>query len=222
MNRDLEWRPESCCCRLSGDVGPDGLQEKMDALAERVARVVKEEVIVVPYDVRWPVAFEEERRRLLDCLPHDQIRRVEHFGSTAVPGLSAKPIVDMLVEVTSLEETKRRIVPVLEAQKYEYFWRPSQGDDVPPFYAWFIKRDAEGKRTHHIHMVEAGFEHWDGLFFRDYLIECPDVAKRYADLKMNLAGAYRYDRVAYAEGKRAFIKAVTQQAKDCLENRGKK
>ena len=68
MNRDLEWRPESCCCRLSGDVGPDGLQEKMDALAERVARVVKEEVIVVPYDVRWPVAFEEERRRLLDYL----------------------------------------------------------------------------------------------------------------------------------------------------------
>lgn len=59
--------------------------------------------------------------------------------------MSAKPIVDMLVEVASLEEAKARIVPVLEAQGYDYFWRPTLGDDIPPFYAWFIKRESNGK-----------------------------------------------------------------------------
>ena len=112
----------------------------METLEEKIARVVKEEVAVVAYDPRWPVMFDQERLHLLACLPTELIMRIEHFGSTAVPGLCAKPIVDMLVEVTSLEETRQRIAPVLEAQGYDYFWRPSWGDDVPPFYAWFIKR----------------------------------------------------------------------------------
>ncbi len=91
----------------------------METLEERVARVVKEEVAVVAYDPRWPEMFEQERLHLLSCLPSDLIRRIEHFGSTAVPGRAAKPIVDMLVEVTSLDETRRRIAPILEAQGYD-------------------------------------------------------------------------------------------------------
>ena len=142
----------------------------METLEDKVARVVKEEVAIVPYDPRWVEMFKEERAHLLSCLPGDLVKRIEHFGSTAVPGLSAKPIVDILVEVTSLDETKRGIVPLQETLGYEYFWRPSWGNDVPPFYAWFIKRDKNGNRTHHIHMVESHFEHWDGLLFLDYLI----------------------------------------------------
>ncbi len=126
----------------------------METLEQRIARVVQEDVLVVPYDPTWPGLFRQEKEHLLSCLPADLIRRIEHFGSTAVPGLSAKPIVDMLVEVTSLDETKRRVVPILESQGYDYFWRPTWGDDVPPWYAWFIKRDSKGARTHHIHMVE--------------------------------------------------------------------
>jgi GrpB-like predicted nucleotidyltransferase (UPF0157 family) len=61
-----------------------------------------------------------------------------------VPGVVSKPIIDMLVKVTKLEETRLRIVPILESEGYEYFWRPLMGDDIPPFYAWFIKRDPEG------------------------------------------------------------------------------
>jgi GrpB-like predicted nucleotidyltransferase (UPF0157 family) len=151
----------------------------IETLEEKVARVVKEEVAIVSYDPRWPEMFEEERRHLLACLPAELVGRIEHFGSTAVSGLAAKPIVDMLVEVTSLAETKERIVPILENQGYDYFWRPSTGNDTPPFYAWFIKRDQNGQRTHHIHMVEANFEHWDRLLFRDYLIVNPDVARKY-------------------------------------------
>jgi len=132
------------------------------------------------------------------------IGRIEHFGSTAVPGLAAKPIVDMLVEVWSLEETKERIVPVLESQGYDYFWRPSLFDE-PPFYAWFIKRSTSGVRTHHIHMVEPHFDHWQRLGFRDHLIANPDVAAAYGALKLELARSHPNDRVAYTKGKSEFI-----------------
>lgn len=185
----------------------------METFEEKIARVVKEDVAIVPYDPRWPEIFEQERRHLLACLPGDLVRRIEHFGSTAVPGLCAKPIVDMLVEVTSLDETTRRIVPILEAQGYDYFWRPMWNDVVPPFYAWFIKRDASGARTHHIHMVEAHFEHWDRLLFRDYLIEHPEVAREYGELKHRLADAHPNDRVAYTKAKGEFIVRVTELAK---------
>ncbi len=185
----------------------------METLAERIERVVQEHVSIVPCDLNWPRMFAEERDHLLNSLPREMIGRIEHFGSTAVPGLAAKPIVDMMVEVRSLEETKSRIVPVLEAQGYDYFWRPTRGDDTPPFYAWFIKRDAAGVRTHHIHMVEKDFAQWERLFFRDYLIEHPKVAKEYEALKLRLARNYPNDRVAYTEGKTDYVKQVTQVAK---------
>ena len=186
----------------------------METLAERIERVLQEHVSIVTYDPNWPRMFAAERDHLLGSLPREMIGRIEHFGSTAVPGLAAKPIVDMLVEVRSLEETKTRIVPVLEAQGYDYFWRPTRGDDVPPFYAWFIKRDAAGVRTHHIHMVEKDFEQWERLLFRDYLIEHPAVAKEYEALKLRLAQDYPNDRVAYTNAKTDYVVRVTNVAKE--------
>ena len=177
--------------------------------------VVREAIAIYPYDPRWPESFRQEAEHLRSCLPADLLGRIEHFGSTAVPGLAAKPIVDMLVEVTDLQATRDRVAPVLESQGYDYFWRPTHGDDGPPFYAWFIKRDpGSGARTHHIHMVESQFaEHWDRLLFRDYLIEHPEVAKEYESLKSRLASAHPQDRVAYTRGKTEFIVRVTEQAK---------
>lgn len=187
---------------------------EMETLQEKIARVLSEQVAVVPYDPRWPEAFEQERKHLRSCLPAELLGRIEHFGSTAVPGLPAKPIVDILVEVRSLEETKQRIAPILEAQGYDYFWRPSWGADTPPFYAWFIKRDYSGRRTHHIHMVEANFEHWDRLLFRDYLRAFPEASRRYADLKLALARDHRDDRVAYTDQKGAFVRKITEEARE--------
>lgn len=183
----------------------------METLAEKIARVLQEEVVVVPYDPQWQDHFAQERLHLLACLPADLVKRIEHFGSTAVPGrLAAKPIVDMLVEVTNLDETRQRIAPIFEAQGYDYFWRPSWGDDTPPFYAWFIKRGKDGMRTHHIHMVEAHFEHWDRLLFRDYLVAHPNVVREYGNLKMQLARAHPHDRVAYTQAKTEFIMRITR------------
>jgi GrpB-like predicted nucleotidyltransferase (UPF0157 family) len=185
----------------------------METLKEQVERVIKERIDIVPYNPDWPRMFLLEKSHLLSCLPDTIIKRIEHFGSTAIPRISAKPIIDILVEVTSLEDTKKIVVPILTAQGYEYFWRPSWGDDVPPFYAWFIKRDMNGQRTHHIHMVEHNFEHWDRLFFRDYLIEHPDIAKEYERIKINLARELSNDRVNYTKSKTEFIGKITQTAK---------
>jgi GrpB-like predicted nucleotidyltransferase (UPF0157 family) len=172
----------------------------METPEQRRQRVLGDEVVIAGYDPSWPESFRREREHLLACLPADLVGRIEHFGST---------------EVTDLEETKRRIVPVLEAQGYDHLWRPTHGDDGPPFYAWFIKRDARtGARTHHIHMVERHFtEHWDRLRFRDHLIAHPELARQYEELKRGLAAASPGDRVAYTRGKRGFIERVTEEAR---------
>jgi GrpB-like predicted nucleotidyltransferase (UPF0157 family) len=181
-------------------------------LRERIERLGRETVEIVPYDARWHGLFLEERARLVALFPA-LLRRVEHMGSTAVPGLSAKPIVDMLIEVTSLEDATAQIVPVLEADGYDYLGRPTSGDDVPPFYAWFIKRDKEGRRTHHLHMVERDFPQWEALLFRDYLIAHPDVAQDYAGVKQRLAAEFPNDRTAYTDGKSEFVRGITDLAR---------
>ncbi|NOY59518.1 MAG: GrpB family protein [Calditrichaeota bacterium] len=185
----------------------------MESLKQKIKRVTDEQISIEPYNSAWPRMFREEKEHLLTCLPNELVNRIEHFGSTAVPNLAAKPIIDMLVEVTLLEEAKKIIVPLLESPDYEYFWRPAWGDDVPPFYAWFIKRNANGIRTHHIHMVEHDFEHWDRLLFRDYLIDHPALAKEYQKLKYHLAEKYKSDRVKYTKRKTEFIQKVTEKAK---------
>jgi GrpB-like predicted nucleotidyltransferase (UPF0157 family) len=185
-----------------------------ESLEEHIQRVVQEEVVIVPYNPDWPRKFEEEKKHLFSCLPHEIIKRIEHFGSTAIPHASAKPIIDILVEVTSLEETKKVVVPILREQGYEYFWRPTHGDDGPPLYAWFIKRDARGIRTHHIHMVECDFEHWDRLLFRDYLIEHPHLLAEYQQLKLQSAKNFTRDRAAYTAAKTEFIVKTTLSAKE--------
>jgi GrpB-like predicted nucleotidyltransferase (UPF0157 family) len=185
----------------------------IESLEDRIKKVVQEHVVIVPYNSDWPRMFEEEKEHLRSCMPLEMVKRIEHFGSTAIPNLSAKPIIDILVEVTSLEETKRIIVPILTAQGYEYFWRPTWGDDIPPFYAWFIKRDSQGHRTHHIHMVEHDFEHWDRLLFRDYLREHPALVKEYEAIKTRLANDFSDDRVGYTNAKTEFIVRITQLAK---------
>ena len=78
----------------------------METPEQRIQRVTGEKVTIVRYDSAWPELFRQEKEHLLSCLPNALIRRIEHFGSTAVPGIAAKPIVDMMVEVTDLQVTR--------------------------------------------------------------------------------------------------------------------
>jgi GrpB-like predicted nucleotidyltransferase (UPF0157 family) len=179
------------------------------SLKQRIAEAIREEISIAPYDPEWPNLYENEAASLRCKLPQAIIIKIEHFGSTAVPGLAAKPVIDVLVEVSSLEKTREQIVPILEAEDYDYFWRT----DVSPAYAWFIKRDPMGKRTHHIHMVEADSKLWERLYFRDYLREFPEEARRYAELKQFLAEKYPNDRIAYTEGKAEYVISITGRAR---------
>lgn len=184
-----------------------------------VRRAIEEDVAIVAYDPVWPRLFEEEVRHLRACLPDDLVGRIEHFGSTAVPGLVAKPIIDMLVEVASLEAVRGRIAPILKQQGYEFLWRPTALGNNDIGYAWFIKRDAAGNRTHHIHMLEKASRDWDRLLFRDYLIEHPAEADAYAALKRRIAAEYADDRLAYAKAKSGYIDRITRKARHYHEAR---
>lgn len=186
-----------------------------DDLKQRIQKAVSEKIDIVPYDPNWIKAFEEEANVLQKNFP-EIIRKIEHFGSTAIPGLSSKPIVDMLVEVSSLKEVKKTIVPALAKAGYDYFWRPEI--DKPPMYAWFIKRNKKGERTHHIHMVEKDSKLWERLFFRDYLRKHPEEVKKYEQLKKTLSKLHPNDREAYTKGKTDFVVSVTKKAKEVIKN----
>ena len=99
----------------------------------------------------------------------------------------------------------KSVVPeILEPQGYDCFWRPTLGDDTPPWYTWCIKRDPQGRRTHHLHFGEVGFKDQE-LRFRDLLRTRPDVAGAYAELKLRLAHEHPDDRVAYTAAKSGVI-----------------
>lgn len=168
-----------------------------------------DEIVIVPYDPTWPARFAREAELLRQLLPAGLITRIDHFGSTAVPGLSAKPIIDMLIGVRSLAEATREAVPRLEAQGYSY-WAANPRTDrmflvkgLPP----------NGPRTHHLHLIEPDHPDWERLLFRDYLRAHPDEAARYAQRKDTLAAQYRDDREAYTAAKGVYIAQITTQAR---------
>lgn len=183
----------------------------METLEEKIQRVLKDKIELVPYDSRWPVLFEQERVHLLSCLPNELLGRIDHYGSTSIPGMTAKPVVDMLVEVFDLEAVREQVPPILEEQGYDYFWRPTNNGDGA--YPWFIKRDSDGQRTHHIHMVASDFNHWEGISFRDYLRTHDDAAREYEQVKKRLATDFPDDRIAYTEGKTDFISSILEYAR---------
>jgi GrpB-like predicted nucleotidyltransferase (UPF0157 family) len=174
--------------------------------------LAKEQFAIVPYDPQWPARYAEVEGQLKRMLPRMLAQRITHIGSTAVPGLSAKSIIDVQVEVSSVELVKRDVLPVMEAAGYEFVWRPSMGDDAP-FYAWFILRNAAGERTVHVHMVEPGQASVDRIIFRDHLRNHPEEAEAYEALKKDLAKRHPKDRTAYTLSKSSYIKEVLVKAR---------
>ena len=169
-------------------------------------------IYLVPYDPRWPEMFRSEAERLRDLLGTQSVLRFEHIGSTAIPGLSAKPIIDMLIEIPSFEFALVNILPRLQQDGWEYHWR----DDRPPGHMYFIRRNAVGVRTHHLHMLPAAHPGWERVAFRDYLRSHPDEMRRYESLKRQLAAIHSGDREAYTEAKGAYVRLITDKALSML------
>ncbi len=152
------------------------------------------------YDLRWPQDFEGEKAQILQIVG-SPIVAVEHVGSTAVPGLGAKPIIDIMVGARSLEDAARCFGPLREIG-YEYV--PEYEAEMPD--RRYFHKGPRAARTHHLHMVEFEGPFWrKHLVFRDFLRTHPDRARVYEGLKRELAARFVEDRVGYTEAKTKFI-----------------
>lgn len=165
-----------------------------------------EGVTLRPYDPQWPLMFEREAAALTGVLGPFVTGGVHHVGSTAVPGLMAKPVIDILVGVADLDSSR----PCLDlVAGLEYCYAPHRADVMH----WFCKPDPS-RRTHHLQLVPAGSARYrDVLGFRDYLRAHPEVAGAYGRLKVQLAAEHRLDREAYTEGKSAMVAELSAAAR---------
>ncbi len=184
----------------------------MAAPKDRMAALDKERIAIVPYDESWPSVYTAIEKQIKVLMPRQLMQRIAHIGSTAVPGLSGKPIIDVQVEVSDLERVRTEIAPVMEEAGYEFHWRQTMGD-ADPFYAWFIRRNAQGERDAHVHMVGSGQASADRIIFRDYLRAHADEAERYQALKTELAKRFPKDRAAYTASKTEYVNEVLRKAR---------
>jgi GrpB-like predicted nucleotidyltransferase (UPF0157 family) len=158
-------------------------------------------VIVVPYDSSWPDKFEREKQVLSHALAPWLACPIEHVGSTAIPGLAAKPIIDIMVAVENLDAS-RPAIQAAEASGYIYW--PYKADIMRRFC-----KPSDAHRTHHLHLVPFGSGLWQArLGFRDALRADARLAQEYAQLKFSLASKYRDDREAYTQSKSGFVHRV--------------
>jgi len=177
---------------------------------------------IADYDPDWPRKFERERDLVLRTCGADVFVAFEHIGSTSVPGLAAKPIIDMLPGLRSLDDAPP-LISLLASIGYEYvpeFERPNEFDEGLPLRRYF-RKDENGVRAFHMHMVEAGTEFWlEHLLFRDYLRAHPEAADAYARLKRELAEDFNAKLTpqsnvnrGYTDRKTEFVESVKAKAR---------
>jgi len=164
---------------------------------------------IASYDPTWPELFAIERARIAGALG-DLVERIDHNGSTAVPGLAAKPVIDIQISVRRLQPIEDYGAPLAQLG-YEHVPHP---DDA---FCPFFHHPASRPHTHHVHVVQSGgLEERKTLAFRDYLREHPLVAREYEDLKRALARRFEMEKrdseEDYAEAKTGFVARVTERA----------
>lgn len=159
---------------------------------------------IFDYDHNWPTAYDRERAALSEAFGPYALD-IQHVGSTSVPGLAAKPIIDIGVAIRKYP-LPDSIVQAVTNLSYEH-----KGEYGVPHRHYFRKGTP---RTHHIHALELDGEEWvNHILFRDYLRAHPDQARRYETLKRNLASRYAHDRETYTDSKAPFIKDILDKAR---------
>ena len=165
---------------------------------------------IADYSPTWPELFATEKAQLAPLLPEGTL--IEHIGSTAVPGLAAKPIIDIMIGLPGFALADA-LVPGIETLGYQYV---STFESEMPYRRYFRKphvQHTDAARTHHLHMVEIGTDFWHRhLAFRDHLRANPERAAQYAALKRDLAGREWQDMNDYADAKTDFIRAITPRS----------
>ena len=164
-------------------------------------------VEVHPYNVEW-VRFYKDEETLLIASIGQHVANIQHIGSTAISGLAAKPIIDIMVGTRDLE-CLDECIKKLEKLGYEF-----KGENGISGRFFFVKGGAQIS-TYHLHMIEWQSQFWKShLSFRDYLRKHKDAVIEYADLKQGLALKFPTDRNAYTEGKAYFISGIIKKAEE--------
>lgn len=158
-------------------------------------------IFLFPYDSSWPEKFEKEKQLIDETIGEYITGGIHHVGSTAIPGLSAKPIIDILVGVESLEESK----PCIEIlKKIDYMHAPYKVQ----YEHWFCKPNPEN-REFHLHLMPANSPEFKAkIAFRDWLRDYSGDREEYEKLKQDLAKKYENDREAYTKAKTEFVKKI--------------
>jgi GrpB-like predicted nucleotidyltransferase (UPF0157 family) len=163
--------------------------------------VTDEPIALIPHDPAWSVRFQRERRLLERTIGSWVVGEIHHVGSTAVPGLDAKPVIDILAGVLDLEASRDCFQPLGEIG---YLYAPYKSEEMH----WFCKPHPS-RREYHLHLVPANSARFrDELSFRDRLRAKPEIAREYAAVKHSLAACFPNDREAYTEAKSDFIAHV--------------
>lgn len=162
-------------------------------------------VKLAPHSPKWQPLFDIEKR-LLQALIGSYVMEIRHIGSTAIPSIYAKPILDIMAGLHKLEDIAHCIAP-LESAGYQYM-----GEQAIPGWHFFIKGVGEIK-THHLHVVKWNSDYWiTHILFQEYLCRHPEAAYAYEQLKRDLEKKYPDDRESYTRDKTDFINAITEMA----------
>ncbi len=174
---------------------------------ERWSNADEDRIEIVEYNPEWPALFQAERKRIHSVIPADINFSIVHFGSTAIPGMPAKPVIDMCLMCNDQHVWKRFIQPL--ESLYYVFWSDNPATDrmffvkgMPPFGK---------KRTHHVH-IRKPEDFQSELLFHDYMKNHPEEAQRYAVLKREMMNRYETDRDAYTHAKQEYIERIIAKA----------
>jgi len=163
-------------------------------------------IIIQDYTHKWIDLYQMEKRLITDSFMQSEIVSIDHIGSTAIPGLKAKPTIDILLQASELIDTQK-LEDIFKSLDYQLTKQP----DNPPSHMTFVKgyTDQGFKvQAYHVHIRYKG--DWDEIKFRDYLINHEDISKEYETIKLELADRYKNDREAYTDSKTDFIKKINK------------
>lgn len=167
-------------------------------------------IVVSGHDPVWPERFLEEKKLLEQAAGIQNIVRINHIGSTAVPDLPAKPTIDILLEIKKYTEVKE-LISNMQSAGYIYSEQPDNPAPHMMFLKGYTPQGFKGQ-AFHVHVRYRG--DWDELYFRDYLLMHPDIAAEYGKLKLELKERYEHDRDGYTNAKTDFIKRITRLARN--------
>lgn len=171
-----------------------------------------EPIIIAPYDPEWPEMFAELGAALRGALG-DTVLRIDHIGSTSIPGMDAKPIIDVQISVAALDPVEPFRIPL---ESLGFVWRANNPELTKRYF-----REKPGNRRTHIHVRKAGsFSQQFPLLFRDYMRAHPEEIRPYAEMKHRLAEQYGEDREGYTIAKGPFVWAVVRKADQWAQDIG--